>query len=365
MPPTPPPLKSYAPGLLIADGRYRLKSKIGAGGNGTVWLADHVSMGSEVVIKFPLRWSSNQQSDEQLHRESEWLVGFSNKHPHIVNVLDIGKARGQPFVVMQYMQNGSLLPYCGGALRPPQSEKLYKKLTWLTEISSALDYLHNQNLIHCDVKPANVLLDDSHSAYLSDFGIATAGATIGSSSAKTDFIVGSLPYIAPELFQGKPSSPASDQFALAATLYEFTMGRVLFAGGSGSEVFAKQQELLRTPDSAIAQLNLPRLVGEILIKAMSENPAHRYSSCGKFAEEICRVWRDMPMSSPKTDTIVQSETLSSSRPSVPHARDNRKSSSNLPPLPKSDASSSESRKTRLKLDRFLKKRPDNSEDEKS
>src|SRR5262249_25273565 len=148
-------------GREIADGRYRIVARIGDGSMGHVYRALDRRLECEVVLKFPVATDpalDGADFVERFGREVRSLVRLS--HPHIVKVIDAGELDGRPFVVMQYLAGGSLKDrLLSGPARVPHPMPPQSLLDWLPEVAQALDFIHAQNYIHRDVKPANILFD--------------------------------------------------------------------------------------------------------------------------------------------------------------------------------------------------------------
>lgn len=346
MPPsTPPPLRHIRAGVSIAEGRYQLRQRLGVGGNGVVWLAEHLAMGSQVVVKFPLHGANEANiTAAQLDQEKKHLVAISNHHPHIVNILDVGIADGQQFIVMQYMQNGSLEPYCGSGnhLTKPWPE-------WLLQIASALDFMHQQGIVHRDVKPANVLLDASISAYLSDFGTAVDAPDDAKWVGQP--VVGSLPYLAPEVLEGERPSPTSDLFALAVSAYEFLVGVPPVQADSASgirEGFHSLHEAWRQTGQAPP---LDQRAAPVIMQALSSKPTDRFSNCEEFARKLTRL--------APSGSLLSGPPRSQCRPSIElgqtgHTSTGKTTKKPLPPIPQTTEEKPEKKPPKLRADRFWK-----------
>ena len=296
------------PGSKLAGGRYQLVRELGAGGNGVVWLAMHRGMNAETVVKFPKGWwEASGVSHQQLQQEAQSLAMFSSRHPNIVNILDVGEMHGRPFVVMQFMRRGSLGDYCAGGRLANERNALGQSLNWLRMIADALDFVHREHLIHRDVKPANVLLDDSFSPYLADFGLAAMERANGAPGSSSVGLFGSLPYMAPEVLRGRPAAPASDQFALAVTVYEFITGTVPFRGANLAELVSSQEKDWIRWQSA-SPSGLDGALWRIISRALHPQVDSRYANCAQFAELLADAWPRAPFASKTGSTTSPADT---------------------------------------------------------
>jgi WD40 repeat protein/tRNA A-37 threonylcarbamoyl transferase component Bud32 len=274
---------------VLGGTRYVISEKLGEGGMGSVYLAEDRQLGALVVIKIP--HSSMVRDPEFSARfklEVQSLIALS--HPRIVPVLDIGQYGEFPFVVLQYLSGSSLesLLYPSTELIP-QPQSLTQVSAWLSEIASALDFIHLQGYIHRDIKPANILFDENQHAYLTDFGIAKVLATVeGSPETKltaTGMILGTAEYMAPELLQGKPVDRRVDQYALAVTVFEALTGTRPYDGNTPAALaFAQVQQPIPQVHQRVP--NLPEEVSNVLSRALALSPKDRFRSCEEFAAAL-------------------------------------------------------------------------------
>jgi serine/threonine protein kinase len=218
-------------GRLVA-GRYRLAERIGRGGMGTVWRADDEVLGRQVALKrlheHPhLSADERGTRDERMRREARSAARIV--HPNVVVVHDVVEDDGRPCVVMEYVPGHTLadLLHNGRTLPPHEAARIGLAMV------SALRAAHEAGVLHRDVKPGNVLLGAGDRVVLTDFGIAT---TAGSSTlTRTGEMVGSIDYMAPERVRGLTPGPASDLWALGATLYQTLEGRTPFRRATAME----------------------------------------------------------------------------------------------------------------------------------
>lgn len=257
-------------------GDYRLVSQLGRGTFGTVYLAEHVHEHTQVAVKV-----LNLQLTDQKH-----LKDFLNeartmrlRHPHIVPLLDFGLSReNRPFLVMEYIPKGTMrVCFPKGTRLPP-----VQVATYAQQIAEALQYAHDRRLIHRDVKPENMLLRDTHTVLLADFGITITTPSINHSSLHTG---GTPGYMAPEQLQGHPR-PASDQYALGVVVYEWLAGERPFKG-TLTEVVVQH---MKAPPPSLHD-RYPALSPEIetvIQTALAKRPDERFANMLDFANALQR-----------------------------------------------------------------------------
>ncbi len=279
-------------GLEIAEGRYRIVGRIGEGSMGRVYLAADRRLQTDVVVKFPITTENKSAGSDFLgrfEREIRSLIQLS--HPHVVKVLDVGDVDGHPFVVMEFLAGGSLKDRIGGGPGGQAAPMAVQSLRdWLLEIAKAIDFLHSQNHIHRDVKPANILFDRHGNAFLGDFGIIKAIATEeadwqGNSLTAPGFLVGTPNYVAPEIVMGRRFDGRVDQYSLAMTVHEALTGMNCMEGPTPSATVVNQTMVV---PPALTELipGMPRRVSDAILRGLAKDPAERFENCKALAEEL-------------------------------------------------------------------------------
>ena len=255
-------------------GNYRLIRLLGQGGFADVYLGEHIHLTTNAAIKV-LRIRLSDENVNAFKAEAQTIARL--EHPHIVRVLDFGVENGTPFLVMSYAPNGTLRRFHPrGTVLP-----LATVVPYVKQVAGALQYAHNQNLIHRDVKPENMLLSRNNDVLLSDFGLAVVKQSSRYSGAQD--VSGTAVYMAPEQLQGRPG-PASDQYALAVVVYEWLTGTPPF-DGSFAELCAQH---LTTMPTSIRTKN-PTItpdVEHVLFMALAKDPRQRFGSVEAFARAL-------------------------------------------------------------------------------
>lgn len=248
-------------------GHYRLLRLLGRGGFAEVYLGEQIHLGTQAAVKLLHAPLASAREIEQFRQEARTIAALI--HPHIVRVLDFGVEEDMPYLVLDHAPGGSLRQRYPAGTRVP----LEMVVTYVQQLGQALQYAHDQKIIHRDIKPQNLLLGRHGELLLSDFGISVVAESTSRSLAQG--FAGSVAYSAPEQLQEHPRF-ASDQYALGVVIYEWLSGRLPFTGGLG-EVAAKH--LLTAPPSLCEQLpTLPPAVEEVVFTALAKNPQERFAS---------------------------------------------------------------------------------------
>ena len=257
-------------------GNYMLVRLLGQGGFAEVYLGEHVYLKSQAAIKvLQTRLSGTDDTDSFL-REAQTIARLS--HPNIIRVLDFGIDQEKtPYLVMDYASNGTLRE------RHPRGSQvpLITIIPYVRQISDALQYAHDEHLIHRDVKPENMLLGKRNEVLLSDFGIALVAQS--SRYTGTQDVIGTVTYMAPEQIQGKPR-PASDQYSLAVVIYEWLTGDRPFHG-TFTEMCT--QHMFAAPPPLTEKLvRFSPEVERVVLRALQKDPKQRYESILAFARDF-------------------------------------------------------------------------------
>ena len=254
-------------------GVYEIRERIGRGGMGEVYLARDARLGRPVALKvLPERFAQDERFRERFLRESR--LAASLDHPNVVPVYDAGEADGRLFIAMRYVDGADLkaLLRAGGPLEPERTVAI------AGQVAEALDAAHRRGLVHRDVKPSNVLLDqqgDRDHAYLADFGLTHTGHGADPTDAQ---LMGTVDYVAPEQVRGDELDGRADQYALGCLLFECLTGSLPFRQSSDvATIFAHLEEA--APAASERNGALPSAVDPVLARAMAKEPAERFDSC--------------------------------------------------------------------------------------
>jgi predicted Ser/Thr protein kinase len=258
---------------------YRLEALLGRGGMSVVYRAEQVRLGRTVALKLLAEALTNDPSfRERFERESRHAAEID--HPNIIPIYDAGEAEGQLFIAMKWVRGTDLRTIIEheGALG------VGRTLLYLQQAAAALDAAHDRNLIHRDVKPANILVEQpSERVYLSDFGIVKHTASPG--MTRTGVFVGTVDYASPEQIEGLTVDARADVYALGCVLFECLAGRAPF--GRESEVAVMHAHLAEPPPSLHeARPDLPRSLDRVIGIAMSKSADDRYGSCEELMTAV-------------------------------------------------------------------------------
>ena len=259
--------------LMLATGQtiagYRVEGVLGSGGMGVVYEATQLSLERTVALKvLAPHLSSDPEFASRFRREA--MLQAALDHPNIVSVYEAGESDDGLYLAMKLVRGSDLRRLVADGLEPDGV------LDALEQVAGALDSAHEAGLIHRDVKPQNVLVDEDGTAYLADFGLSRR--TQGSASGTGQYL-GTLDYVSPEQIQGKQLGPRTDQYAFAIVLYECLTGEVPFPRDTEAALlFAHLSEA--PPRVGERRPELPAALDDVLARGLAKDPEDRFESVG-------------------------------------------------------------------------------------
>jgi eukaryotic-like serine/threonine-protein kinase len=252
----------------LIDARYRVLSRLGSGGMADVYLAHDELLGREVAVKvLHHHFAEDQEFVERFRREASSAAALS--HPNIVAIFDRGEWNGTYYIAMEYIAGRSLKQIVRetGPFDPVAAIEI------VVQILRAARFAHRRGVIHRDLKPHNVILDEDGRARVTDFGIARAGA---SDMTLTGSIMGTAQYLSPEQAQGYAVSAASDIYSVGVILYELLTGVVPFEGETAVAIAFKQVSAAPRPPTELNPA-LPPSLDAVVLRALAKDPIERYA----------------------------------------------------------------------------------------
>ena len=259
--------------------RYRVVRHIANGGMASVWEAHDEVLNRAVAVKLlASHLSEDDRARQRFQREARAAAAVSN-HPNVVTIYDVGEHDGRTFMVMELLKGGTV----ADKLRAGDRISPRTAMRWLRDAASALDAAHAADVVHRDVKPANMLLDDGGRLAIADFGIARLA--LEDQLTATGTVLGTAAYISPEQAVGEPATAASDRYALAVVAYELLAGARPFE----AENFAAQARahVEDAPEPAsVRNPDLPHEVDAVLARGLEKDPEDRYGSAGELVDHL-------------------------------------------------------------------------------
>ncbi len=285
---TPPRPQSPASSLIgqrIAG--YEVLGELGRGGMSVVYKARQAHPNRLVALKMVLV-GSHASAEQRARFLAEADAIARLRHPHIVQIHEVGRHEGLPFLSLEYVGGGTLARYLGGMPQPPR-----QAATLVEKLARAVHHAHRQGVIHRDLKPANVLLTEDGTPKVADFGLARHDRPELTATAA---VMGTPSYMAPEQAAGdsRAVGPAADIYSLGAILYECLTGRAPFRGDSNLETLQLAAHTEPVPPSELRPA-VPRDLETVCLKCLEKEPAQRYATADELADDLARHLRGEPV----------------------------------------------------------------------
>ena len=266
----------------LVDGRYRIEARIGHGGMAEVYEATDIINKRKVAIKM-IREDVMRNPINLRRFQNEATIASSLSHPNIVKVYNHGTIEGRPYIANEYIRGQTMKDMLDFRTSIPIAEAV----SYMLQLTSALFYAHQHNIIHRDIKPQNIFVMPDGTIKLGDFGIAQAEG-MDDSFTKTSEIVGSVHYLAPEISQGKPASIQSDIYATGVTFYELLTGHVPFDKDTPVNVAVAHIKEKFPPVKKYVP-TCPKEIEKIIANATRKRLSERYKGADEFYDDLLEI----------------------------------------------------------------------------
>ncbi|MDZ7672210.1 MAG: Stk1 family PASTA domain-containing Ser/Thr kinase [Halanaerobiales bacterium] len=271
-------------GKLLND-RYKIERQIGSGGMALVYEAKDILLDRKVAIKM-LRpeFVSDEDFINKFRHEAKAVAKIT--HPNVVSIYDIVESENSLYLVMEFIEGRDLK----SIIKKRGKLSVVEALDIANQVTAGVEVAHENNIIHCDIKPHNILITDNNQVKVTDFGIARA--VTSSTMTITDTIMGSANYFSPEQAQGREISTYSDIYSIGIVLYEMISGQVPFDGESPISVALKH--IQKEPKELIElSPSIPEEVNNLVMKALSKDPKDRHENAAQLREEIVKTLKNI------------------------------------------------------------------------
>ncbi len=262
----------------IINERYQIQNTISAGGMAVIYRAKDLVLDRDIALKIlKLELSRQPNLRERFSTEAKATAGLA--HPNIITTFDFGFYGERLYIAMELI-DGFLLK----DIITDDNVSLHQRCDYIVQACAGLSYAHSQRIVHCDIKPQNMLISRDGILKLTDFGISRALDVI-SRQEQSNEIWGSPQYIAPELTQGLPPSPAADVYSMGVVMYEVLTGELPF---NGEDVLSLVEKHLQDAPTPPYQIN-PKIsvqLNAIILKAMEKDPTHRFPSAKEMLKAL-------------------------------------------------------------------------------
>ncbi|MFC0524090.1 Stk1 family PASTA domain-containing Ser/Thr kinase [Pontibacillus salicampi] len=262
----------------LLNERYEIKEMIGGGGMANVYLATDTILNRDVAIKvLRLEYNNDDEFIARFRREAHSATSLS--HPNIVNIFDVGEEEHIYYMVMEYVDGMTLKQY----IQTYGPVEVQDALDITKQITSAISHAHDNDIVHRDIKPQNILIDEYKQVKVTDFGIAMALSA--TSLTQTNSVLGSVHYLSPEQARGGMATKKSDIYSIGIVLFELLTGRLPFSGQSAVSIALKHLQS-ETPSLKRWNAMIPQSVENIVLKATAKDPFHRYDDIYDLVDDL-------------------------------------------------------------------------------
>lgn len=260
------------------SGRYKILEMIGGGGMANVYLAHDMILDRDVAVKvLRLDFADDEEFIRRFHREAQSATSLA--HPNIVSIYDVGEEDSIYYIVMEYVKGQTLKQY----IQKHSPVRIEDALNIMQQLTSAISHAHQNHIIHRDIKPHNILMNEEGMVKITDFGIAMA--LTATSITQTNSVLGSVHYLSPEQARGGMANKKSDIYSLGIVMFELLTGRLPFSGESAVSIALKHLQS-ETPSIRRWNPSIPQSVENIVLKATAKDPFHRYDSAEEMEQDL-------------------------------------------------------------------------------
>lgn len=302
--------------MILLNGRYKLLDRIGSGGMSLVYKAQDMSLGRVVAVKMLHESLTGDEAFlRRFHQEAHAAANLT--HPNIVTVHDIGQDRYRHYIVMEYVDGVTLKDVIREQQHTSRNMPIDRVLNLVIQTCAGIGYAHRANLVHCDVKPHNILVTPDDRVKVADFGIARA---ISEATQQESKVWGTPQYFSPEQAAGESATPASDVYSIGVVMFEMLSGRLPFEAESHTALALKH---LREDPPHINEYNplVPHQLDRILTKILAKEASGRYRTAGQLGRILTSYQQSSMaqtgLTSPVTRPIAERKTEIYTHPAVP------------------------------------------------
>ncbi|TMU88405.1 Stk1 family PASTA domain-containing Ser/Thr kinase [Bacillus sp. BHET2] len=281
------------------SGRYRIIKLIGGGGMANVYLAHDVILDREVAIKMlRIDFANEEEFIKRFQREAQSATSLT--HPNIVSIYDVGEEDELYYIVMEYVHGMTLKQY----IQQHSPVQVDKAIDIMKQLTFAMSHAHQNHIVHRDIKPHNILLDEEGNVKITDFGIAMALSA--TSITQTNSVLGSVHYLSPEQARGGMATKKSDIYSLGIVMFELLTGRLPFSGESAVSIALKHLQS-ETPSLKRWNPDIPQSVENIVLKATAKDPFRRYESLEEMDGDLSSALDPYRLNEPKFAVPIDDE----------------------------------------------------------